>query len=148
MIAFFMSLVAVGIMLGICGYVAWRRPIGQPTTWGEAMSGATFVFMILLLMFGIVPDQFIDWADNELGWSREVFLYDWTTHEFLGSFLKINIHMEAVRDVVVIIIHVVFLVMIPPMVMMWQRRGPARSLGEPSIEVPVSDFGRPLVRES
>ena len=148
MVAFFTSVVVLGIMLAICAYVAWRRPVDQPTTWGEAMIGSAFVFMILMMMFGMVPDQFIDWADNELEWSRDRFFYDWTTHDFLGQFIRFRIHMEAIRDIGVVIIHVVFLAIIPPAVLAWQRRGPARSFGEPRTEEPVSDFGRPLVRES
>ena len=46
---------------------AKRRPKGTPTSWGEAMLAATFVFGLLFLAFGVVPDRFIAHADAELG---------------------------------------------------------------------------------
>jgi hypothetical protein len=147
-VAFIVSVVVTALMCAITAYVAWLRPQDQRLTWGEAMLGSTWFFMILLLMFGIVPDRFIRWADGELGWSTDVFFYDDGTHEFLGTFIRFDIHMQAVRDIIVVLIHLVFLVLLPPAILFWQKRGPARSWGAPKVEEePVSDFGRPLVRE-
>jgi hypothetical protein len=148
-VAFFVSVVVTGIMLAISAYVAWRRPVDAPLTWGEAMVGGTWFFMLLIMMFGIVPDQWIDWADNELAWKPNEFFYDPATHDFLGNIIPFKISMQAMRDIIVVVIHVVFLVLLPPAILFWQKRGPARSWGEPSkIEEPVSAYGRPLVRES
>lgn len=146
MVSFITSIVVTGLMCGVVAYVAWLRPLGQRTTWGEAMIGAAWFFGILLLMFGVVPDQFIRWAD-QLGWSTDAFLYDHTTHDVLGNIIRFDINMQSVRDVIVVIIHVVFLVILPPAILFWQKRGPARSWGEKTVTEPVSDFGRPLVRE-
>jgi hypothetical protein len=147
-VAFFVSLVVTGIMCAITLYVAWRRPVDAPLTWGEAMVGASWFFMLMIMFFGIVPDQWIDWADNELGWKPNEFFYDPATHDFLSQFIPFKISMQAMRDIIVVVIHIVFLALIPPAVIFWQKRGPARSLGEPSTEEPVSAYGRPLVRES
>lgn len=146
MVSFITSIVVLGIMCGVAAYVAWLRPQDQRPTWGEGMIGAAWFFGILLLMFGIVPDQFIRWADA-MEWNTDAFFYDDGTHEILGEVIRFDISMQAVRDVIVVIIHVVFLVILPPAILKWQKRGPARSLGEKTVEEPVSDFGRPLVRE-
>ena len=45
-----------------------RRPVGTPLTWGEAMVAATYVFFLMFWVYGVVPHQWLAWADNELGW--------------------------------------------------------------------------------
>jgi len=147
-VAFITSIVVLLLMSGVTLYVAWDRPQDARLTWGEGMVGAVWVFMILVMMFGVVPDQWIRWADTDLGWSTDTFFYQHANNDYLGAFIRFDIHMQAVRDVIVVIIHVVFLVALPPAVLAWQKRGPARSLGQPRTEIPISDFGRPLVKET
>jgi hypothetical protein len=148
-VAFITSIVVLLLMTAVVAYVGWRRPQDQRLTWGEAMVGSVWFFMMLVLMFGTIPDQWIRWADAGLGWTTDTFFYQHANNDYIGGVVRFDIHRQAVRDVVVVIIHVIFLVAIPPAVLAWQRRGPARSWGEPRpAEVPVSDFGRPLVRET
>src|SRR4030095_10888086 len=47
-----------------------RRPAGTPTAWGEAMLAAVFVFAVMFVAFGVVPHQWIDHADKDLGWNK------------------------------------------------------------------------------
>ena len=54
--AFFVSLAMLVIGIGICIRVGRRRPPGTPFTWGEAFLAATFVFGLMLLAYGVVPD--------------------------------------------------------------------------------------------
>ena len=51
-----------------------RRPVGTGTTWGEAMIGAVYTFFVLFLAFGVVPHQFLDHADKDLGWRKDKLL--------------------------------------------------------------------------
>ena len=46
------------------------RP-ARPLTWGEAFVAATFVFALLFMAYGVVPHQWLAWADNELGWRND-----------------------------------------------------------------------------
>jgi hypothetical protein len=48
-----------------------RRPVDKPLLWGEALLASTYIFGLLFLAFGIVPHQWIDHADKNLGWSRD-----------------------------------------------------------------------------
>ena len=52
MVALVTSILITGLM--IYGVVAYgkRRPIDRRTSWGEAMVGATFVFMLFMMVFG------------------------------------------------------------------------------------------------
>ena len=68
MVAFAVSVALLVGGIGLCIAVGRRRPPGAPFTWGEALVAATFVFGLMLLGYGIVPNQWLKWADNELLW--------------------------------------------------------------------------------
>src|SRR5947208_1767005 len=52
---------------------ASRRPPGTPLTWAEAIVGASLVFGVLLLAYGVVPNQWLQWADNQLHWRQDAY---------------------------------------------------------------------------
>jgi hypothetical protein len=54
--------------------VGSRRPPGTPVTWGEALVASTFVFGLMLLAYGIVPNQWLSYADRELLWRPDRIL--------------------------------------------------------------------------
>ena len=74
MAAFVSSIIATILMVAACLYVGNRRPIGTPVTWGEAMVAGTWVFGIMMLAYGIVPHQWLNYADNELLWRPDKLL--------------------------------------------------------------------------
>ena len=53
-----------------------HRPVGAPLTWGEAIVAATFVFFLMFWAYGVVPNQWLQWANNELGWTPSKKLRD------------------------------------------------------------------------
>ena len=90
---------------------AKRRPKGTPTSWGEAMLASMYVFFVLFLAFGVVPHQWIDHADKELGWSKAKILYgpfDLLKPQAVGGWFPMTIQYEAIRDVIVVVIHVFY----------------------------------------
>jgi len=123
-----------------------RRPVGAPFSWGEAMLGATYIFALLFLAFGILPHQWIDHADKDLGWSKDKLFIGW------GGFLKpvsqggwnpITLQYEAIRDIVVVLLHLVFFVILVYLAIWWQKRGDVKPK-----EIPTSVYGRPLVKKA
>jgi hypothetical protein len=154
----------LGLAIGI-GIVLWfmrRRPVGAPVTWGEAMVGATFVFFLLFLAYGVIPHQWLNYADSELQWRKDaigvplgpidanvdfgpIVIEDhtlWPEGVPLpnGNFV---ITKEAVRDVVATLIYVVFLGIQIAMWAIWQARGK-----EKPVELPTSPYGRPILRKT
>lgn len=126
---------------------AKRRPKGTPTTWGEAMLASVYVFGLMFVAFGIVPDKFIAHADAELGWDKNLIIYgpgDILKPKALGGNFPFTMSYEAVRDVVVVIIHVWYFGLLIFLWSVWQKRGD----GKPSTELATSTFGRPLVKKS
>jgi hypothetical protein len=148
--AFPISLALLVIGIGICFRVGQRRPIGTPVTWGEAFVAATFVFGLMLLGYGVVPNEWLQWADNRLIWRSDRILlavsskgvkFGDAAASFGGSG-RILVSYQSLRDMIAAGIYVVMLGAQVALWAMWQKRGK-----QASTEVATSDFGRPLVRK-
>ena len=145
MAALVTSIVITALMIaGVIEY-GKRRPVDRQTSWGEAMLGSAFVFMLLLMVFGVVPDRWVRLTDNEWGRSVERMLF--TEGQFIDgnpiTFPPMRMDLKKVSDVVVVIQHIVALVGLPLLWLWWQKRDQKKVVAEP-----VSDFGRPLVKGS
>ena len=146
MVAFTLScLIAVLLTGGIVAY-SKRRPADAPHTWGEAMFGAMIVFFLMFWVYGVVPHQWLTWADNELTWRADrIFVGPGgiLEPEAQGGWLPLTITYEAIRDVIAVLIYVVALGVNIWLWSVWQKRGEAAAEKAPER----STFGRPIVRE-
>lgn len=139
MVAFVTSVLISVVLFGVGIWYMHRRPLEPKASWGEAMAAAAYIFGTLFWIFGVVPHQWILWADSDLGWSVSKFLVG--PGEILGE-LPFVIPYSALRDIVVVLIHVVYVVAWIKVWAMWQDRGKAEPVAEPV----TSDYGRPLVK--
>jgi hypothetical protein len=131
--------------------VGRRRPPGTPVTWGEAFVGGTFIFALMLLAYGVVPHQWLTFADNTLLWRPDKLMLGISGDGVktgdavseLGGTGRIIVNAQAVRDIVAATIYIVFLVAQVWLWSLWQKRG--RKAPE---EVALSSrFGRPVMRK-
>jgi hypothetical protein len=123
-----------------------RRPVGKPLSWGEAMLAAAYAFGVMFLAFGITPHQWIDHADKELGWSKDRIIYGpggILKPESAGGWNPITLQYQAVRDIVVVLIHAIFFGLIIYIWHWWQSRGRVTT-----TEIETSTYGRPLVKKA
>lgn len=121
-----------------------RRPVDRKATWGEAMIGGVFVFAVLFLAFGVVPHQFIDHADRNLGWRRDKIVYGpfgILKPQALNGPFPFTVSYEALRDIVVVVIHAFYIGMMMYLFSWWQKRGAVKPK-----EIETSTYGRPLVK--
>jgi hypothetical protein len=142
-VAFAASVIVTVALVLVAMRVISRRPKGTPMTWGEAFVGATFIWALFLLTYAIVPHQFITMCDKDFGWRSDTFgiptgpFYTWP---IINGRL---VNQQTIRDIIVSNIYVVGLV---AHVMLW---GWANRRGDKGAEVvPVSPYGRPLVRKA
>lgn len=156
MVAFLLSvlvtLVGVGIFYWYRGLkigdrivFRCRRPMGSPVSWGEAMFSSTLVFGLLFWVYGIVPHQWLTWADGELAWRPDRIIYgpgDILKPTAEGGWLPFTLTYLTIRDLIAVGIYGVLLVGNVVLWLQWQKRDQT-----PSVEVERSTFGRPLVRE-
>ncbi len=144
--AFIVSLIAsIVLSLAIIPY-GKRRPVGKRTSWGEAMVAATYIFWVLFVAYGILPHQWIDHADKDLGWSKEKIIYgpfDLLKPEAEGGWLPLTLQYEAIRDTIVVLLHAVFFGLHIWLAIWWQKRGETTAK-----ELPTSTYGRPLVKKA
>ena len=153
MAAFLSSMIATLLMVAVCLYVGARRPIGTPLTWGEAMVGGTWVFGIMMLAYGIVPHQWLTYADNELLWRPDKLLVGISSRgvvwgndaKNLGGTGRILINYQAIRDIIATVIYIVFLGGQMYLWSVWQKRG-RKKPGD--VEEARSRFGRPVLRKA
>jgi hypothetical protein len=139
-VAFVVSLVALGLSVAAVLAYARRRPPGAVLTWGEAMGAATFAFFVMFLAYGIVPHQWLAWADNELNWRADKILYG---PGDLVAKLPFTVTYQVLRDLIAAGLYIAFLGAQLVLWSMWQNRGKTKP-----AELPVSSFGRPLVKKA
>jgi hypothetical protein len=123
-----------------------RRPVGTPTSWGEAILGATYTFFVMFLAFGVVPHQLIDHIDKNLGWRKDKLLFgpgSILKPKHLGGNFPMDVSYEALRDIVIVGLHVYFVALMIFVMVAWQKRG------EKAVKaIETSTYGRPLVRKN
>ncbi len=144
--AFLFSFVFTTLPSVIVVPIGKRRKFDRKATWGEAMLGAAYVFAVLFLAFGVVPHQFIDHADKNLGWRKDNLIYgpfDILKPQSFGGQFPFDVSYEAIRDTVVVVIHVFYFVVMGLIFAWWQKRGAVKTK-----EVETSSYGRPLMRKA
>jgi hypothetical protein len=158
-VAFAASLIADVVLIGIAMLVLSRRPKGTPLTWGEAFAGATFIFAIFYLSYAVVPHQFITMCDKDFGWRSDVFgiptgpFYTlpiinnrhnlWANGVTFFGHGRLMVNQQTVRDILVTNIYGVAFTAHFKLFAMAQKRG-----DKGAEVVPVSPYGRPLVRKA
>jgi hypothetical protein len=159
--SFAASLVVTAVMVGIAILVARRRPPGTPLTWGEAFVAATFVFALMLMIYGIVPDRWMRWCDSELRWRSDAYGVPLGPFAHIGPWHfgnkgrlwaggitffgrgRIMLSLQAVRDLIATVIYLVGLGGQIAGWLWWQNRGKKKDV--PELE--TSKYGRPLLRK-
>ena len=137
----------ISLLLCVAAFAAFmwvvRRPKSElPATWAQSMLGALAVFALFLLVYGVVPHEWLTWADSKLGLREDKILLNTRAIKFSG---------RALRDIVAATLYIVFLGMNTVMWMMWQKRGTAKPKATPAAATPepagTSAFSRPVTKK-
>ena len=145
--AFTWSIVAAVILTLLVLWQAKTRPADAPLTWGAAMVGSAFVFGFMLLVYGIVPHQWLVYADSELLWRSDRFVMGPEVglpngEGIIEFILPFRLPYLIIRDLIAVVIYGIALAGQIALWSIWQKRG---EVAETTVE--KSTFGRPLVRE-
>jgi hypothetical protein len=164
--AFLTSIVVSLIMAGAIVWEGKHRPPGTKVTWGEAMFAAMFLFFLMLMVYGVVPDRWLRYADGELKWRTDKigipmgpmghFLHN-VLHigsatnviapngvKFFGRG-KIKISANTIENIISTVIYGVALGGHIGLIIWWNNRGKKPKAA--TLEK-TSAYGRPLVRSS
>jgi hypothetical protein len=123
-----------------------RRPVGKPTSWGEGMLAAIYVFGTVFLAYAVVPHQWLTHEQNQLNWRADrIWVGRSGAAEVLHiSWLPFDITFQSLGDIIVVLIYVVFLGLQIYMWIWWQNRGKTKPA---AVALPTSAYGRPLVKK-
>jgi hypothetical protein len=142
---FFISLLLCLISLAVFMWLVRRPKPELPPTWAMSMLGATAVFALFLLIYGVVPHEWLTWADSSLGLREDKILFD------TGAIGKIEFSGRALRDIVATVIYIAGLAINTWMWIAWQKRGTAKPKPAQAAATPepagTSAFSRPVTKK-
>lgn len=139
-VAFTGSLIVTALFaLGLIWY-SRKRPVGEPMTWGEAMLGALYVTFGAFWAFGVVPHQWLTYAEGGLAMRSDAILAGPGSTGWLQD-LPVVISKQVLSDFVAVNIYGVAFVLTIALWAVWQGRG-----AKQTDEVEKSTYGRPLVK--
>ena len=137
-------------LIGILGIVAviWygskRRAPGDPLTWGQANFAAAYAFFFMFWWFGVIPHQWLTWADNELNWRPDALLAG-PGSGTLENVVPFTLNKLHIRDLVAVGIYGVGLGL---MIWIWAWWNDRKKKAEAAAAiVPTTAYGRPLVKK-
>lgn len=133
----FISTLLVGFA-GVAGVVLYgkRRPVGAPLSWGEAMAAAVIAMFLLLWWYGVIPHQWLTYAEGELSWRPDKLLLEPSGNQ------PITVSYKTLADIIAVVIYGVGLALHIALWAVWNDRGKKKP-----AELPASRYGRPLVRK-
>jgi hypothetical protein len=147
MVAFAASIIVTMLLVWGVNWYQKRCPQDKVFTWGEAMAFATYVFLILFWVYGVVPHQWLTWADSELNWRPDRYVVGptlfWTGDQGIVEWaLPFTTTYQLLRDFIAVGIYIGILAGNVSMWRSWQERGQ-----ETTAPTPTSEYGRPLLKE-
>ncbi|MGQ0803242.1 MAG: hypothetical protein ACT4PI_05205 [Actinomycetota bacterium] len=136
--------VMFGVLLAIAFAAVASRDLRSPdqaTTWAEAMAGSFAVLVLFTLIYGVIPHEWLTFANAYLNMSNDRFI-SWPLERL------VKLPYSAIRDTVAALIYVVGIGGNVVLWVKWQERltpKPEPAEGEGAAEViRTSRFGRPL----
>lgn len=139
---FFISLLLCLVSFAVFMWLVRRPKPELPPTWATSMLGAAAVFALFLLIYGVVPHEWLTWADSSLGLREDKILLDTWAIDFSG---------RALRDIVATVIYIVGLAVNTWMWIAWQKRGTAKPKPAAAATTPepagTSAFSRPVTKK-
>jgi hypothetical protein len=117
--------------------------LNQKLTWARASFAAFLAWMALVFYFGIVPSEWLNFAQTELEWSPQTVAFAIPSWLVLGNTVEIS--FGAIKDIISMGYHIVMLGAAAVFALEIQKIKQGRPASAVKPE-PVSPYGRPLVK--
>jgi len=106
---------------------------------------ATYLFFLAFWAYGVVPHQWLTYADNELNWRSDAILIG-PGATFFEDF-PVAVNKQVVRDLIAVVIYGIALGVHVWLGSMWQNRAKVRAAKQAALEAgTTTSYGRPLVK--
>ena len=134
-------LVAFGAsqMLVLGAFFVWV--LNKPMTWARASIAATLTWMELVILFGIVPSEWLNLSQTDLDWSPQKVALEIPSWLILGN--DVSISFAALKDAISAGYNTGLLVAAPVFAIMIQKIKDGRP-AKAAVEAPKSPYGRTL----
>ena len=163
MTGFIGSFLLLIAMSAVCVVVARRRPAGARLSWGEAFGAGIYLYTVMFVAYGVVPHQWLAWADNTLKWRSDTIGIP--LGPLGGGILKGHLGIQkgrlfpngiplpngvfivtaqVLRDIIAAGLYIVILGVQLYAWLWWQKRH-KKQAATPEL---LSAYGRPLVRKA
>lgn len=132
--------VAIGGFLVIMAGIWFAHIHLRKLTWATAMLGALLFSGLMLIIFAIIPNQWLTLAQSTLEWTPQKTFVTIPSFLVLGS--EISISFAALKDMLLQGYVITMLLGVP--VAMYQIQERSKKAKDAPPPTPVSDYGRPL----
>jgi hypothetical protein len=132
---------AASQMLVIGALFVWV--LNQRMTWARALFAAVIAWVELVLIFGMVPSEWLNYAQTDLDWSSQRTAVVIPPVLVLGN--DVEISYAAIKDSISMGYHIVMLVAAAVFVLQLQKMKQGRPASAEKA-APTSPYGRPLIR--
>ncbi|MFP5331003.1 MAG: hypothetical protein ACLGHX_01365 [Acidimicrobiia bacterium] len=126
-------------MMVVGAFFIWV--LNKPMTWARASIAATLTWMELVILFGIVPSEWLNLSQTDLDWSPQRVAFDIPSWLVLGN--DISISYAAIKDAISAGYNTGLLVAAPVFAIMIQKIKDGRP-AKAAAEEPKSPYGRTL----
>jgi hypothetical protein len=133
------QLTAIGGVFLILGGATLAFVYGRPFTWARAAIGAWLFTAMAVVVFGVIPNQWVALAQASLEWTPQKILVTIPPALVLGN--EVSISYATLQQMIIGGYPVVMLGLIATVMVQWQKRTRAVKKPKPT---PVSAFGRPM----
>jgi len=132
---------AASQMLVVGALMVWV--LNLKMTWARALFAAFVTWIELVLIFGMVPSEWLSFAQTDLDWSSQRVAITIPPFLILGN--DVTLSWAAIKDSISMGYHIVMLAAAAVFTIQLQkiRQGPPPSADKPEVRSP---YGRPLVR--
>ena len=126
-------------------------PADREASWAACYLGAVAVFALMALAYGVVPHEWMTFANGYLGWG-DTSKFVWQSNQdmlFFPWHWPFNLDYPAVRDIVVSGLYGVVLGANIALFAQWQKRNQVvepKAVADDTTPTKRSRFGRPLRR--
>lgn len=112
---------------------------GRPLTWARAAFGAFLFTALMVIVFGVIPNQMLTLFQGPLAWTKQKIFFTVPPALVLNNDLSIS--YETLKDMLVAGFYTTNFVVVAVVMVLWQNH--QRKKGEPKPQK-ISEYGRPL----
>jgi len=136
------------LALGFVMFLISKPKPVEPPTWAQCMLGAVATFALMLLAYGTIPHEWLNFSNSYMKWNAAKFIVHGGQKIGPIHWLNFDINKQALSDTGAVVIYAVMLTLNVILISKWQKRPIATDTTTASSAeervVGESAYGRPV----